>query len=195
MTGPARSSRPRRARLLLAAALLLPALAGARDWQVDPGTSTLGFRAEAQGESFDARFGRFEARIRFDPAVPEAGRFEVEIALDSVDSRNSERDDLLAEAGFFDSRRSPRARWQAERIERLPDGRFRADGELTLRGVTRPVPLTFAWQPHADGATLAGGARIDRLAFGVGDGEWADPELIGREVEVVTTLDLRAPGG
>lgn len=172
--------------------LLLPLAAGARDWQSVAAESELGFRAEAQGEAFDGRFGGFEVRLSFDPAALDAARLDVAIELDSVDSRNAERDEMLAEAEFFDSRREPRASYRARRFTALADGRFRADGELTLRGTTRPVALTFAWREEGATAQLDGGARIDRLEFAVGSGDWADPTLIAREVEVSTRVVLRA---
>jgi polyisoprenoid-binding protein YceI len=181
-------------RLLLAAIVLLPitllpSLAAAQNWTTLPG-STLGFAGAVEGEPFDGRFQRFDARIRFDPTAL-TGRFEVDIALDSVDSQNSERDDMLAEPEFFDSRRLPQARYLAERFERQADGRIRADGVLSLRGVEQPVPLLFDWQPSTDGAVLDGQAVVDRLAFEVGSGDWADPALIAREVQVRPRLLLR----
>jgi polyisoprenoid-binding protein YceI len=178
--------------ILACSALLLPLCTLAGDWRVDPADSRLGFRAEAQGEAFDGRFTRFEARIRFDPGSLDDSRFEVDIALDSVDSRNSERDEMLAEPEFFNIRADASARYRAERFEALGDGRFRALGELTLRGVTRPVPLDFDWRAEAGSATLDGGAELDRLAFEVGGGDWADADVIAHAVRVTTRLVLRA---
>jgi polyisoprenoid-binding protein YceI len=176
--------------LLFPAILLLAGAASARDWSAQPDASTLIFTATVERDDFDGRFDRFAARIRFDPETLD-GRFEVDIALDSLDSQNSERDDMLAEPEFFDSRQQPRSQYLAERFERLDDGRFRADGALTLRGVTRPVPLLFRWQQDGDAASLDGEAVLDRLAFGVGLGDWADTDLIAREVRVRTRLQLR----
>jgi polyisoprenoid-binding protein YceI len=180
-------------RLLLAISLCLFAgTADARDWAVQPDASMLGFTASAQGEVFDGRFTRFEPRIRFDPDALDDSRFEVAIALDSVDSRNSERDEALAEREFFDSVRRPDAHYTATRFIALDDGRFRADGRLSLRGIEHPVALTFRWE-QADGhATLDGEATLDRLDFEVGSGDWADPAMIAREVSVHTRLKLQA---
>lgn len=178
-------------RLLTLPLLLLPALVDARDWAVVPDGSMLGFTAEAQGEPFDGRFARIDARIRFDPAALDDSRFEVEIALDSVDSQNSERDAMLAEPEFFDSGRQPNARYVADRFVALGGNRYRADGELELRGVRHPVALQFEWSADGDAARLLGEAMLDRLAFAVGSGDWEDVELIAREVKVTTELRLR----
>ncbi len=167
----------------------LPATAA--DWDTRP-TSRLGFEASAQGESFAGGFTRFEARIRFAPEALAGSRFEVDIDLASVDSQNEERDEMLADPAFFDSAAVPAARYVAEGFVLLDDGRYRAEGTLTLRGVTQAVPLVFSWRQDGGTATLAGEATIDRLAFKVGEGEWADTEVIAREVRVSTTLELEA---
>ncbi len=175
--------------LLLPLALIVCAPLPAADWSVQPG-ARLGFEATAQGETFHGEFKTFAASIRFDPADLDGARFEVDIDLGSVDSRNSERDEMLADAAFFDSGRQPKARYVAERFVALDDGRFRAEGVLTLRGVSQPVPLAFSWQVEGEGATLKGEATLDRIAFGVGGGEWSDAEVIGHQVRVSTELSL-----
>ena len=167
----------------------LPATAA--EWTMRP-ASKLGFEASAQGEAFEGGFTRFEARIRFAPDALADSRFEVDIDLASVDSRNAERDEMLADPAFFDSAATPGARYVAERFTLLDDGRYRAEGALTLRGVTQAVPLVFSWAQKAGAARLQGEATLDRLAFKVGEGEWADTEVIAREVRVLTSLDLEA---
>ncbi|MGQ0801388.1 MAG: YceI family protein [Pseudomarimonas sp.] len=163
----------------------------AAEWQTAAG-STLGFSAEAQGEKFSGVFSRFEARIRFAPDALTASRFEVEIDLKSVDSQNSERDEMLADEAFFNSAAEPKASYFAERFSQLEDGRFRAEGVLTLRGVSAPVPLDFTWTGDASTATLEGEAVLDRVAFKVGAGEWEDAEAIAHQVSVNTKLVLTA---
>jgi len=177
--------------VLACCALLWSDSAAARDWQVDAAASTLGFRGESQGERFDGLFRSFVADIRFDPADPAGGRFDVRIALESVDTQNAERDEMLVDPAFFDVDRQAQARYVAERFEALGDGRFRADGVLALNGIEQPVPLEFTFEQQDGQATLDGRAVLDRLQFEVGSGDWADPDAIAREVQVHTRLVLR----
>jgi polyisoprenoid-binding protein YceI len=183
----------RHALAALALALLFPVCAQATDWTMDADASMLGFVGHSQGEDFHGRFENFQAHIRFDPAQLAEARFEVEIDLRSADTRNNERDETLASADFFRTSREPMARYLAESFRALDGGRFAADGELTLRGVTRPVTLEFSFDDGAT-ATLEGEAVLDRIAFGVGGGEWADDRDIRHEVKVVTRLQLRHAG-
>lgn len=172
------------------ATLLLLALctaAGASEWRFDQGR--LEFEAVAQGESFRGEFARFTPTIHFDPDALDQARFEVRIELGSADTRNEERDETLVGDDFFAVETEPLAHYRASSFRAEGDG-FVAEGELELRGVVRPVPLRFTWEAGAGGAVLEGEATLDRLEFEVGTGDWADTDMIGREVQVRTRLEL-----
>lgn len=176
-------------------ALLMFALAfaggvRAADYVAAPG-STLGFRGSLQGEAFDGRFARFTPRIRFDPAHPELARFDVAIDLASANTDNEERDGMLRGPEFFATQRQPQARFVATRVRALGNGRFAADGTLSLRGVSKPVTLAFRWTPGPR-PVLDGQASLKRLDFGVGSGEWADTTDLADAVQVTTHLVLQA---
>ncbi len=178
--------------IVAASLLLLPLGLAAADWRATP-ESSLGFVGNAQGESFEGRFHEFEARIRFDPAALDAAEFDVRIVLASADTENAERDELLPQQDFFNVAASPEAVYRAADFESLGGDRYRALGELTLRGVTAPVALEFSWLAgEGNSARLQGEAKLSRLAFGVGGGEWADTSVIDDEVLVRTQLDLQA---
>ena len=179
--------------MIVARTLLLLALAGnaaAADWTVDEKASSLRFTGTGQGEDFEGRFTSFDAKIAFDPANLAGAAFDVGIDVASADTRNEERDGALKEADFFDAASHPRARYVATEFVPVGTG-FEARGTLTLRGVTKPVTLVFTWTPRNGGATLEGKATLDRTAFGVGGGDWADADTIAHEVKVATTLVLR----
>ncbi len=175
--------------LFALAGMCVLGVAQAAEWSTASG-STLGFLGEAQGEAFEGTFKTFSADIRFDPDALDGSRFAVEIDLRSVDSQNSERDEMLADGAFFNSAAEPAARYVATSFSALPDGRFRAAGTLTLRGVTLSVPFDFSWASDEANATLIGETTLDRLAFKVGEGEWADADAIAHAVRVTTTLKL-----
>jgi len=173
--------------MLLSLLVAAPALAGG--WTVDRAQSSLRFSGNAQGEAFEGRFAKFDAGIAFDPADLPGSKFDVTIDLDSADTQNEERDGTLKQSDFFDVASHPRATFVATEFARTASG-YEARGTLTLRGVARPVTLAFTWTAAGDGAQLNGRATLDRSAFGVGGGDWADPELIANEVEVTTALVL-----
>ncbi|MBL8201362.1 MAG: YceI family protein [Chromatiales bacterium] len=179
------------ATLLLVAAKAAPTAAIA-DYELEPAGSSLRFTAVQQGARFESRFDRFTAQVRFDPASPEAGSITSRIELGSVDTGNPERDEVLGGSDWFNLAKWPEALFTAGRIVRDGDG-FRASGSLTLRGVTAPVSLRFRWTPGSPGqpARLVGAATVERLAFGVGQGEWRDTSYVGNRVDVQVDIRLR----
>ena len=104
----------------------------------------------------------------------------------------AERDQVLGTADWFSLGKWPEARFNAEQIVRSGEG-YAASGTLTLRGVTRPVVLKFRWTPAAgsESARLVGSAALERLAFGVGQGEWQDMAYVGNPVTVQVDIRLR----
>jgi polyisoprenoid-binding protein YceI len=162
----------------------------ASHFAAQPG-SRLQFTAAYEGEAFTGRFDKFDASIRFDPKDLAHSRFDVRIPLSSAHTDNDERDDALLGPDFFDAAGRPEARYEATRFVLLKDGRWRADGTLTLRGVKKLVPLYFRIT-GGDKPVLEGNATVNRLDFKVGTGDWADLDLIPNQVKVSTRL-LLAP--
>lgn len=174
--------------LLLSALLFAAASASAADYVAQP-ESKLGFTATYQDEAFQGTFTRFAPVIRFDPADLASSRFDVRITLASAGTANAERDEMLLGSEFFDAAGAPEARYVATRFRALGGNRYVAEGTLSLRGVSKPVPLTFTWTPGAK-PVLVGEATLSRLAFKVGTGDWTDTDLLPDAVKVTTRLVL-----
>ena len=177
------------ASLLLA--LALPGLAGAADYAVQPAGSKLGFTSSFQGASFDGSFGKFTAAISYDAAKLATSKFDVEVDLASVKTGDKDRDGALPGADFFNVAKYPKAHFVTTAF-RQNGAQVIADGNLTLRGVTRPVSLNITFKPAGAGATLDVSGTVKRLDFGVGSGEYADTSVIGADVKVNAHLVLTA---
>lgn len=178
--------------LSVAIVLSSAALAAALPRASNPaeGGGSLTFEATQAGAVFTGRFDRFRADIDFDPADPSTCRFDVRIETASADTLESQRDEVLKGPDFFWVEQHPVATY-AGRGCRADGKGYALDGELTLRGVTRIVPLRFTYAPERGGGALEGSARLERLAFGVGQGEWQSTEWVGNEVTV--RFDLLLP--
>ena len=173
------------------ACTLLAALAlAATSWRVHPRESTLTFIANQAGADFEGAFQKFTVEVAFDPEELAASRFDVTIDLASVNTRDSERDDIIRGPDLFAVQQFPSAHYVAEKFTAKGGARYTAAGKLTLRNVTRDVPLDFTFEQGANGAWLKGTARIRRLDFGVGQGEWKDTEWVGNDVGVKFALKL-----
>jgi polyisoprenoid-binding protein YceI len=175
-----------------AAAVLASALAFAStpslaaDYVQAPG-STLAFAGTYQGEVFVGRFPGFATTLSFDPERLAASKLDVAIPLAGATTGNDDYDGELRGDAFFASAKFPQARYTATKFRSLGDGRYAADGVLSLHGIEKPVTLVFTWTPGAQ-PVLAGKATVRRLEFGVGAGDWADTGLIPDEIAVSTRV-------
>jgi polyisoprenoid-binding protein YceI len=176
-------------RFLIACALLLPAAAFARDWQVDAAKSTLTFKGTYQNEGFDGKFKKFDATIAYDAADLTKSKFDVTVELTSVDTGSGERDDSLATSDFFDTSKTPKAHFVTESFAKSGDA-VEAKGNLTIRNKTKPVILSVKFAENGNAATLDVDTTLKRADFDLGNGDdWAD---IGAEVPVHGHLVLTA---
>jgi polyisoprenoid-binding protein YceI len=167
-------------------------------WTADPAKSTLEFTFVQAGAKTTGRFARFMANIDFNPASPATGRFDVNIDIGSVDTRDKDRDTQLHAAELFDVMKFPRAQYLATQFAAKGPG-FEGNGKLTLRGVSRDIPISFTFEKLTEAgqpvAYLKGTATMKRLAFGVGQGEWKSTEWIDDEVQVAFNLRLQPRAG
>ncbi len=175
-------------RVLFLLAALFSGNVFSADYAQQPGSS-LGFAGSYQGEAFSGSFSKFSSRIRFDPAKLTQSRFDVRITLTSANTKNAERDETLLGSEFFNAAVQPEARYVATKFRALGNNRFVADGALTLRGISKAVPLTFTWVSGVK-PQLLGSAKLQRLDFKVGIGDWDDLELIPNTVNINTKLQL-----
>ena len=149
--------------------------------------STLAFASKYDGEVFTGKFADFTTTLSFDPARLAASRLDVVIALAGTSTGNGDRDSTLAGGDFFNVARFAQARYSATKFRSLGGNQYAADGTLSLRGISKPVTLTFTWTPGAQ-PVLAGRATVKRLEFGVGGGDWADTGTIPDDVAVSTKV-------
>ena len=171
--------------LSLGAAVLAAGPSAAANYAQAAGA--LSFASQYQGEVFSGQFPGFRTTLSFDPKTPKAAKLDVIIPLAGATTRNGDRDSTLQSADFFNVAKFAQARYTANGFRPLGGNKYAADGVLTLRGVSKPVTLTFTWTPGAK-PVLTGKATVKRLDFGVGAGDWADTDLIPNEVAISTKV-------
>jgi polyisoprenoid-binding protein YceI len=162
----------------------------ATQWTLQPKESKLTFVGTQAGAQFEGTFERFTADIKFDPQDLAGSRFDVKIDTASVDTRDSERDDTLKSADLFAVKQFASAHYVADKFA-AQGGKYTATGKLTLRNVTRDVPIEFTFEKKDGSAWLKGTAQLKRLDFGVGQGDWKDTSTVANEVKVSFTLLLK----
>ncbi|OOG45425.1 YceI family protein [Rhodanobacter sp. C01] len=177
----------RLATLLLA--LTLPCAAAATDYTVRPELSQLGFNGTYQGAAFNGSFNQWTAAISYDPAHLASSRFDVTVTLASAKTGDHDQDSALPGADFFDVAKFPTAHFVTTGFHQ--DGtQVIADGQLTLRGVTKPLSLTVVFKSQGNSAVMDVAGVLKRLDFGVGIGDYSDTSVIGANVKIIAHLQL-----
>ena len=176
----------------VAAALvaLMAAPVHAADY-VQAAGSTLVFATKYDGEVFTGNLPGFSTRLSFDPAKLAEAKLDVTIPLAGAKTGNDDRDAALQGSDFFDVAKFAQAHYSATKFRSLGGNQYAADGTLDLRGVSKPVTLTFTWTPGT-APVLSGKATVKRLEFGVGGGDWSDTSSLPNEVAVSTKVVFKA---
>jgi polyisoprenoid-binding protein YceI len=174
------------------AAVLAPAvaLAAPSTWTVDKAASRLTFSSTVSGQGFTGRFARWDAAIHFDPKDLAHSDVTATIDVTSAATGNGDRDAELPDQDWFWTSHFPRASYVAKSFQPAGPGRYVAVGVLTIRGVAKPLTLPFALTINGAAAHMTGAAGLNRLAFGVGQGEWSATDTVPANVTV--NIDLTA---
>lgn len=169
-----------------------PAIAAAREYQLDPVHTRVAFQVDHAG--FSRAIGTFSGvtgTLVFDPADWRTATLAVELPLASLDLGDAEWNARVLDRTFLDATAHPVARFTSTRVEPTGEDTARVHGELSLRGTTRELtldvrlnalkrhPLTFK---RTAGFSATG--RLLRQDFGM----TAWQRLVGAEV----TLQIEA---
>lgn len=170
------------------------AFAAAPTWRADMAASRLGFAGAMNGQAFKGAFGRWGVQITFDPKNLDASKVAATIDMASARTGDQTRDEALPTSDWFSVKAYPKATFVSRKITSPGPGRYVAQGDLTIRGVTRPASLPFALTISGDVAKMTGSTVLDRSAFGVGQGQWKGGEAVSLKVRVdVAVTARRAP--
>jgi polyisoprenoid-binding protein YceI len=141
-------------------------------WTIDPVHSYVGFTVRHMMVSkVRGHFTEFSGEL-ITADDPLRSSVTATIDLRSIDTSNGQRDDHIRSADFFEVETHPHMTYRSTGLSTDGDD-FILDGELTLKGVTRPVPLKLeitGFGPDAMGGTRAGfsaSGEINRSDFGV----------------------------
>jgi polyisoprenoid-binding protein YceI len=170
-----------------------PTLAGS--WRTDPVHSSLDFSVKHMiVSSFRGAVPAFEATVEIADGTLEASGV-AQVA--SIKTQDANLDGHLQSPDFFDAEKSPELRFEAAALT-IEGETVRGNGELTVRGITRPVeivgelsgPASDPWGNERAGLELT--TTIDRREFGI---EWNAPlptggVVLGYAVRIDARLEL-----
>lgn len=169
-----------------------------RTWNIDPAHSSVGFTIRhLMISKVHGNFTRWSGSLVFDEAEPAASKVEVQIDVASIDTRESNRDAHLRTGDFFEVEKFPHMTFKSTRVEGSGSD-FKVTGDLTLRGITKPVVLDVEYGGRSNhpqlGERIAFSARgvIHRKDFGVTFQQILDTGglALGEKVDIV--LEVQA---
>lgn len=167
--------------------------AGPQVFTIDDVHSVALFRVHHLGAGqFWGRFNDVSGNFAFEQGKAEGLRFDVTIKTESVDSGNADLDKHLRSPDFFSTKDFPAMTFKSTKATKTGEGTFDVAGELTMRGVTKPVTAKVEFCGMRDmgrgpKAGFEATFTVKRSEFGVNYG--VEKGAIGDDVKVIVGLE------
>jgi polyisoprenoid-binding protein YceI len=167
------------------------------EWEFEPGHTAVEFRCRHMMVTWvRGHFKNVSGKLSFNPADPRSAFTEVEIDASSLWTGDPARDAHLMSSDFLGAEQHPMIRFRSRIVELLAPTELRVDGDLTIRGVTKPVTLDVEVLGTMAGARgqVAGfdaRGRINRKDFGVNWNRALDQGgvVLGDDVDIVIQVE------
>ncbi|WP_127578931.1 YceI family protein [Paenibacillus koleovorans] len=168
------------------------------NWVVDASHSSIDFSVKHMMiAKVKGTFHGFEASIEADPSDLTSASISFSVAIDSIDTRNGDRDGHLKSADFFDAASHPNMTFRSTGIVKTGEGEYDVVGDLTIRGITRSETFEVAYEGGGkdpwgnERAGFSAKGSISRAEFGL---TWnaaleTGGVLVGDEVKISIELE------
>jgi len=175
----------------LLASLALPAAA---QQKLLPAQSELAFTAKQMGVPINGRFKKFDAQVNFDAAKLASSKVAFTVDMGSASIGTPEMDTELPKATWFNVSKFPQASFASSSFKALGGGKYEVNGQLSIKGQAQAVVVPLTMTQSGASTVVSGVLPIKRLAFKIGDGEWADTSMVADDVQVRFKLTLSGMG-
>lgn len=167
-------------------------------WQIDPVHSYLHFSIRHFVVSkVHGRFTKWGGAIQLDSQQPTNSKVDIQIDANSIDTGDARRDGHLKTADFFDTEKYPEITFESTKIESAGTDRYSVTGNLTIKGVSKPVTLHVEhggevkdpWGNQRGGFSIKG--SFDRRDFGLSFNQMLEGggPALGDTIEMVADLE------
>lgn len=167
--------------------------ATADGFEVDQHYSSMLYRIRHMGAAwYWGRVNQPTGSFVLDKDNPEASHVNITIELKNMDTGNRNRNRFVLGPDFFDVRNHPTAEFASTTVTSNDDGTFTVAGDLTMRGVTKPITVTI--NDYTERQTRKLGYRagfecvftVSRREFGMT--KFFDDEALGDEVRIIAAI-------
>lgn len=168
-------------------------------WTLDPTHSELGFKIKhLMISNVSGAFTSFNVQTETEGDDFSKARVLASVEVASINTNNTQRDEHLRQADFFETTTHPSITFKSTRVERVDSDTFHVYGDLTIKETTRPVKLDVEysgiakdpWGNVKAGFTLAG--KINRKDFGISYNAALETGgvMLGEEVKINGEIQL-----
>ena len=168
-------------------------------WKIDPAHSEIKFKVKHMVVStVTGQFNDFEATIESDKEDFSDAKVSFEANVNSINTKNEQRDTHLKSADFFDASNYPKINFVSNSVNKKKDNEYEIKGDLTIRGIKKPVKLAVRFNGTVSGfgnQEIAGfeiSGKINRFDYGL---KWnalteAGGIVVGDEVKLEIFAEL-----
>lgn len=168
-------------------------------WAIDPTHSEIGFKVKhMMFTNVSGKFNLFDATIENEDDHFETSKINFSAEVNSIDTNNSDRDNHLRSADFFDTDNFAKLTFVSTSISKVNEGNYIINGDLTIKDVTKSISLETEysglmkdpWRNTKAGLSVNG--KINRKEFGL---TWnaaleTGGVLVGEEIKLVAEIQL-----
>ena len=169
-------------------------------WQIDNAHSEIQFKVRHMMVSWaKGSFEKFGGTIEIDEQNPENSTVDIQIDTAGINTRQADRDAHLRSPDFFDAPNHPDITFKSTKVKQTGSNTAKVTGDLTIRGVTKPVTLDVTYEgQHKSpfGPFIAAGfsaeTTISRKEFGLNWNALVEGGgvLVGDDVHISIDLEL-----
>lgn len=145
------------------------------------------------------QFEKFTGEVHLDEQNPANSSVSVEIDVNSINTRNTDRDNHLKSPDFFDAATYPTITFKSTKIEHVNDKHGKITGDLTIRGITKPIVVNVEYQGQSQNpfapvinAGFTATTTINRKDWGLtwNMGLETGGVLVGEEIKIAAEVEL-----
>lgn len=144
------------------------------NYKLDPSHSEVAFKVKhLMISTVTGQFSSFDASMQSESSDFSDAKINFEADIDSISTNNTQRDEHLKSADFFDASQHPKMQFVSTAIRKTDDAAYELEGNLTMRGVSKPVKLQVEYagrmtDPYGNekhGFEISG--KVNRKDFGL----------------------------
>jgi len=170
----------------------------ANEWTIDPTHSGVMFEIKHIYSTVRGHLSDFTGEVFFDPDNLEKSKFDFVVNVDSINTNIEKRDTHLRSNDFFAVNKYPVMTFKSSRVSHAGGNKYILEGKMTIKDVTKDMVLEFIYwaqkeNPVKKNEMVAGfdtRFNINRLDFHVGDGKFYKMGVVGKDVDILITLEV-----